>query len=208
MKRVFLILTMVCFGFSVNAQRKKDLERVEAITNILKEHDLTLPELLVYHCHFVGGHPERDKESYYGAINSGIFIGAKNGKIIFFEYQNINFRVKMGQALDATEGSIQLDIMSIFPEWKVNYLFDIPIDNIVDIRYFDLQASRTMAAVGGANWAVPINMKEGEASVLIDWRDDRFYHSTEFRLSGYGAWAKVTNSRANALRNSLIKMTK
>lgn len=68
MKKGFLILAIVYCGFSVNAQKKKDLERVEAITNILMGHDLTLPELLVYHCNFVGGHPERDKESYYGAI--------------------------------------------------------------------------------------------------------------------------------------------
>jgi hypothetical protein len=87
------------------------------------------------------------------------------------------------------------------------YLFDIPIKRIADIRFFDETTSETIGFFVASYWAIPINMKKGDASVLIDWNDGQYNHSTEFRFNGILNGYKASN-RANALRNSLIKMTK
>ena len=202
MKKGFLILiTTVCFGISVNAQpgtlpANKNKAMV-AISEILNEYDLTLPELSAYFCQYVGGHPERDKESF-----RGIFVGSKNGKIVFFEFRNITFKtISLSDYWASMEGPIKPDKMKIQSGWTVRHLFDIPSDNIIDIGYSDLYTESNLSDMVG-------NRKEGDASVIIVWSDGRFTNSTEFRIVAYRGEAEKTNKRGNALSNALKRMAK
>jgi hypothetical protein len=61
--------------------------------------------------------------------------------------------------------------------------------------------------IGGDYWAVPIKMKKGDASVLIDWKEGKYGHSTEFRFVGF-LKGMDANRRANSLRNLFIRLTK
>jgi len=185
-------------GKQFKGKYKNKNEAREDIVKIFNRYGLTISDISTYFCKYVGGHPDRDRES-----SMGILFGAKNGKLIFFEYKNIFFK----GGLFLVEGGITPDTVIIRSNSEVIHLFEVPINNIVDIRYFDATTSRTIAFVVGNHWAVPIRMEKGDASVLIDWNNGRFNHSTEFRFVGAGAQGHQANKRANALRNTFIKMT-
>ena len=127
----------------------------------------------------------------------------KNENFLFFEGVGVNFKETI--LSQSVEGSFAPDKVFIDSQANLRHLFDIPIDSIIDIRYFDATTNRTVGAIGGANWAIPIHMKKEDASVLIDWSDGRFNHSTEFRFVGLFGGHNA-NKRANTLRNALIKM--
>ena len=173
------IVGVFFFFIWVSKSTKKDKE---SAIKILNEHGLTNSELTGYNCTYVGGHPDQNMEA------TAVIAGAKKGKLIFFQ----------GALLDNPKGTLFVITKDGF-----KHLFDIPIDSITGIRYFDVTTSHTIGIVGGNHFAVPINMKQGDASVLIDWTDEIFTHSTEFRITGADA-----NIRANSLRNTLIKKVK
>ena len=185
---VFVPLIVFLFKWEKKRKMKKQMEFLQ----LLNEHGLTFSEMTRYFCKYVGGHPERDEES-----RENIFFGVKNEKLIFFDGYSSN-----GYYSGGMEGNMSTKV-KIESDSTLKHLFDIPIKSITDIRYFDATTSSTAALVGGSNWAIPIRMKQGDASVLIDWNDGNFNHSTEFRFEGTQA-----NKRANTLRNKFIKMTK
>ena len=191
------IASLIVLSFiSMQKKKKKKKEALEKILKILNEYDLTFSDILTYYCKYVGGHPERDRES------SNLLFGAKNGKLIFF---GTNFSISVGGEGDfLTYEKVKPYVSS---QTELIHLFDIQIDSIVDIRYFDATTSSTMALVGGGHWAIPIRMKQGDASVLIDWNDGKYNHSTEFRFAGFFGGMQA-NKRANTLRNTFIRMTK
>ena len=200
-----VVAAAVLFYFKV--AKEKNLYRSkkkanEYVQKILDEYGLTFSGMTTFFCKYVGGHPERDRES---SINNSLYFWVKNGKLIFFEGVGIHF--KDGLLSPVVEGSLTPDKVFIDSTANLTYLFDIPIDNIEDIRYFDATTSSTMAIVGGDSWAIPIRMKKGDASVLIDWKDGKYSHSTEFRFVGLVAGTNA-NRKANTMRNTLIKMTK
>jgi len=156
------------------------------VSQLLSKYDLTILELTGYNCTYIGGHPDQNVET------TAVVVGAKNGKLIFFQGALLNY----GENL-STKGLLG----SANNGFK--HIFDISIESIADIRYFDATTSRTVGLVGVSHFAIPINMKQGDASVLIDWTDGTFSHSTEFRITGSAA-----NYRANTLRNRLMQMVK
>jgi len=174
-----------------------DIRGYKKVTKTINDNGFALSDMKQFWCIYVGGHPERDKES-----SGTIFFGIKNGKLIFFE----------GVGLEFSEGvGIKYRLGCASPNHKFTHLLDIPISSILDIRYFDSTTSSTIAGVGtsigGIGVGIPIRMKQGDASVLIDWNDGRFTHSTEFRFVGFFK-GRQANQRANTLRNTLIKMTR
>jgi len=194
---LFVALLTIIYKWFNNKREKKQ----ELITKFLSKYDLTLSNMIMCHCQYIGGHPERDRESNVRAF---ILFGAKNGKLIFFEGKEIL------ESLGGTDGMI-MSYKNIDSDTECSYLFDIPINSIVDIRYFDATTSNIVGgigtSIGGIGIGIPIRMKHGDASVLVDWSDGRFTHSTEFRFVG-SFKGRQANERANSLRNTLIRMTK
>ena len=180
------VLIVFATKFAIKIDNKKREGSRENISKVLNKYGLTLSDVWNCLCKYVGGHPEQDSATHYGLL-----FGVKNGKLIFF----------VTSCIYGTDG--KLSEKDIGCDAKLIHLFDIPIDCIADIRYFDATTSSTVAIVGGNHWAIPIHLKKGDASVLIDWNDGRYNHSTEFRLTGIQA-----NRRANTLRNTFIKITK
>ena len=187
---IFALVLGTTIGLiSYKLLRKKQDELTTKFLKILNEYGLTFSDTLAYFCKYVGGHPERDGSS------RNLLFGAKNGKLIFFD-SNI---------LIIEEGNLTYERVRpyIGSKTELIHLFDIPINSIADIRYFDATTSSTIAVVGGDHWATPIRMNKGDASVLIDWNDGKYNHSTEFRFAGI----IQANKRANTLRNTLIRIT-
>ncbi|MDR2586029.1 MAG: hypothetical protein LBC84_07430 [Prevotellaceae bacterium] len=193
MSTLLIFLIIAVFGGGIYLLISLSNKKENKFYGMLKEYGFTLTEMASFTCTYVGGHPAKDKESLFRII-----FGVKEKKLIFFETS-----VVIANGLSFLEGEIQ-------PKTKVrvtyqsasNHLFDINIENIQDIRYFDATTTRPVGLVGGSFWAIPINMKRGDASVLIDWAEGKYSHSTEFRVTGPKA-----NERANTLRNALIRMT-
>ena len=196
---IALIFVVFYFLFIRPRQKKSNEKEKEKIFITLNEYGLTFSDMMLYYCHYVGGHPEQD--SYING--SSILFGAKNGKLIFFDGFGIHFK-------KTAEGNLTPNRkLDIAPINKLTYLFDIPINRIKDICCFDATTSRPVGLIGGNNWAIPINMKKEDASVLIYWNDGKFNHSTEFRLNPLVSISGGTRSiRANKLRNTLMRMTK
>ena len=204
-----LLLLAIIIGwlFWSSKSKKKAKEQAkdkkETICQIFNEYGLAFFEMIMYSCKYIGGHPERDRET---SSNENILFGTKNGKLIFFASKFIHFDDFMKE-----EGRTSHKELDVEENSELTHLFDITIDSIVDIRYFDATTSSVVGGVGtsigGIGVGIPIRMKQGDASVLIDWNDGKYNHSTEFRfaglLQGIGA-----NRKANTLRNILIKMTK
>jgi len=202
---IFFLIVMVAAGyFYFKVAQKKNMFRSRSsakqdILNILNTYGLTFFGMTTYFCKYVGGHPERDNES-----NLNIFFWKKDEKLIFFEGGGIYYREMSISA--PVEGSLTPDKVFVNPDAYLTHLFDIQISSIQDIRYFDATTSSAAALVGGNHWAIPVYTKNDDASVLIDWNDGRYNHSTEFRFAGL--FQSKANKRANTLRNTLIKMTK
>jgi len=230
MEFILLVLGLIAFlVISSKVMKKKKNKAKDSIFSTLRQYDITVEELIFYGCKYVGGHPDRDSES------NNIFFTKKNGKLVFFtgamahdtdlketfSLKNMNpidpyknfFRTLSGSKTQQpkklnilVEGEqIHEEIKNDF--YELNHLFDIPIDAIADIRYFDATSSSIVGLVGGDYWAVPIKINKGDASVLIDWRDGKFGHSTEFRFVGFLRGMNA-NKRANSLRNLFIRLTK
>ena len=203
---LLFLLCGISIVLSIIWANKEKKKKRELIPKILNEYDLTFSDMMFYNCRYVGGHPERNKES--SSNGTVILFGVKNSKLIFFESSKISF----GLSLIYDEGkSLKSEKVIINSDSALTYLFDIPINSIIDIRYFDETTSTTVAGVGtsigGIGVGIPIKMQKGDAAVIIDWRDGRFTHSTEFRVSGN--WNIISaNERANSLRNTLIRMTR
>jgi len=189
----FIVIFIVIIGIQVIWIIRKIPKYKEESAKMLEQYGLTISELIPYRCRYAGGHPDRDQEAY------SIVVGAKRGKLIFF---TTNIAFSEGKNFSA---NILIPNIAITP--KLIYLFDIPINSIAEIRYFDATTSRPAGYVIGDYWAIPINMKKGDASVLIDWNDGSFNHSTEFRFEGLVQGVNA-NRRANTLRNMLIRMAK
>jgi len=181
----------------VSSKQKK--EAAKLIHKIIDEYGLTFSNMITYYCKYVGGHPERNKET---SSYSSILFGTKNGKLIFFE-GNIRFDDSKNQEGRTSHKELKVDDK----KEKLTHLFDIPINSIVDVRYFDSTTSVTAGYVLGDYFALPINMKKGDASVFIDWSDGKYNHSTEFRFAGL-MQGRRANERANSLRNTFVRMTK
>ena len=192
--------------FYFKVAQKKNIFRSRSnakidIQKILDLYGLTFSGMTTYFCKYVGGHPERDSES---SINHSLFFWKKDERLIFFEGVGIHF--KEMSISPPVEGSLTPDKVFVDSHANLTHLFDIQISSIQDIRYFDATTSSAAALVGGNHWAIPIYTKNDDASVLIDWNDGRYNHSTEFRFGGF--LQSKANKRANTLRNTLIKMTK
>jgi len=196
-----LIISGLFLLLILHLQKKRQFDTrkkaKEGIAKILNQYGLNISDMMLYYCKYVGGHPDRDSSS------NGILLlfGTQNGKLIFFE--------GIGIHCAAGEGGLTSDRKLRFYNQgaELRHLFDIPINSIEGIRYFDETTNRTVGLIGGNHWAIPVNMKKGDASVLIDWYDGRYNHSTEFRLGSFlGGGTRST--RANTLRNTLIRMTK
>jgi len=188
-----LILILIIAGcvtlyqkYSKKYKTKVKLKK-EAASALFEQYGLTTSEIAFSPCLYIGGHPERDNETKFG----NTLFGVKSGKILFFEYAGLLL------ASESFEAQVEPP--------KIKYLFDIPVDSIEDIRYFDATTKQTLGLAGGSNWAIPIKMTKGEASVLVDWKDGKFYHSTEFRFKFNFVGA---NEDANKLRNTLIRMSR
>ena len=192
-----MIVVFLVIGSKVMKKRKNKAK--DGILNTLNQHNLTIQELIFYGCKYVGGHPDRDSES------NNIFFAKKNGKLIFFsgamaddtnamlkESFKASISIKNMNPFNSQKQKLEIGLVEgeQIPDrakndfYELNHLFDIPIDVIEDIRYFDATSSSTIGLVGGDYWAVPIKINKGDASVLIDWRDGKYGHSTEFRFVG------------------------
>jgi len=206
---VFFVIFMVVAGivstvFMVKAILKYYKKKEVRILKILNTYGLTFFDVSIHFCKYVGGHPEQDREASF----TGLLFGAKDGKLIFFECADIFFISGRVFTLAGAEGRLtpgkKVDVRHTS---ELRYLFDIPISSINNIHYFDATTTSIKAGIGttigGIGVGIPIRTKDGNASVLIDWSDDRYSHSTEFRFIGEDA-----NNRANFLRNTLIRMTK
>jgi len=131
----------------------------------------SLSGLTTYSCKYVSGHPERNAGSY-----GCIIFGAKNGKLMFYECENIFFP-SLGFTI--AEGKLTPEQAEIRKNAIFVHLFDIPISGIDEIRY----KFKT----------------ERDASVFIYWSDDNYRSSTEFRFAGLGYAGKDAIRRANDL---------
>ena len=217
----FAVIVFICWLIYTIFFRSSDDRKKKLFVKILNDYGLTLSDMMIYFCQYFGGHPDRDRES-----SGDILFGVKNGRLIFFESKKIIFEepstsgigkyvflpewlenknTSFKDKLTSGEGSISSKKMELGVSAELTHLFDIPINNIEDIQYFDATTSRTVAWVGGNHWAIPINMKKGDASVMIYWRNDGIRHSTEFRFVGLIQGLQA-NSRANALRNTFLRI--
>jgi len=192
-----VIAVIIAFSKFIVKWIKRIRERGRDIfLNVLNEYGLDFPDTAMYFCKYVGGHPDRDSETRSG---QHILFGVKSGKLIFFISGGLSFEGRL---------TCEKTFKKYFQGFEdLRYLFEIQNDSIVDIRYFDATTSSASALVGGDHWAIPIYTKKGDASVLIDWNDGRYNHSTEFRFTGFQQGHQA-NKRANTMRNTLIQMTK
>lgn len=201
MKLILVAVGALAFGYlwKIVVQGGRIEKVKKRIINELQNRSLCLSDLTVYFCQYIGGHPKRDRESL-----ASVWFGAKDGKLIFFEGDTI-FKKK---GILSGEGRINSDDeVNFFLESKLTHLFDIPIDDIKDILYFDETTKNTIGAFVGYSVAIPIRIKHEEAVVLIVWNDGRYDHSTEFRFNGVFT-GNNANRRANTLRNVFIEMTR
>jgi len=78
---LLILLVLIMFGLFIFWMANNMVKEARKnIFNVLNKYGLTLTELMIYDCKYVGGHPERDIISN---INRTLF-GVKNGKLIFF----------------------------------------------------------------------------------------------------------------------------
>jgi len=97
-------------------EQKKNKE--EFIPKLLNEYGLTFSDVSIYFCKYVGGHPDRDKESF-----DNVLLGIKNEKLIFFEAKSIYFK----EGIWPKEGSILNKEIEVHEYSEFIHLFDIPV---------------------------------------------------------------------------------
>jgi len=158
------------------------------IIKLLNDYNLEFSDMITgFCCTYIGGHPDRDRES-----TNIIMFGVKNGKLIFFEGNNVLVKHGLNSCPD---GGLTSDKVSIDFAAQLRYLFYIPTDGIKDI------------SVGGVGIVtegfLTTRVTTVDASVKIYWTDGRYTSTTEFHFQGSDA-----NRRANALRNAFYRITR